>query len=78
MPDILRLTFDFPLPAMDLFERSALITSVSVPVAAFSASMQGSGMKFDLSHEIIPEHAVAPAPKKRVRKPRVVAVQQAA
>lgn len=74
MPDILRLTFDFPLPASDLFERSRLITSIATPVAEFSASMQEHGLKFDLTHEIIAEHPPVAAPKKRGRKPRVVAV----
>ena len=78
MPDILRLTFDFPLPNADLFERARITINIGAPSKVFEETLEAEGVKFTSSHEIIPEHAVAPTPKKRGRKPRVVVVPQAA
>lgn len=76
--DILRLTFDFPLPDASLFERSRLITHIDTPSGEFANALEAAGLKFTTAHEIIAEHTPVVAPKKRGRRPRVVAVQQAA
>lgn len=77
MPDILRLTMDFALPA-DLFERSELITRIGGPINELSAVLgKVTGKELAITHAIVGDEPVV-APKKRGRKPRVAAVQQAA